>query len=120
MNLIYHAAVGIVGDVALDAKGVFFIGSIWPDLTLLYNEIKIRVTGKPFNPYEVDRFSVNFYRLTHSSLITFLLCFINYNLSLAHLVHMFFDWFTHTGRFATMPLFPFTKYKISFGKEILK
>jgi hypothetical protein len=119
MHLKYHALVGLIGDVALNGHGVVFVASIAPDLTLLFNELRLRYKKQRFSPALVDEYSFTAYHLAHSTFTTALLYFIDWRLACGHLLHTIPDWFTHTGRFSAMPLYPFSRFRIE-GWEVLK
>jgi len=121
MNLGYHLIIGVAGELLVpESRGRFFLTSIAPDLTLLFNELKIRFLRQPFSADRVDAISFVAYHLVHSLWVTIMLFLISPLLGTAHLIHIVADWFTHTGRFAAMPLYPIIRWRIPFGREILK
>jgi hypothetical protein len=120
MNLIYHASVGIVLDVTMNGHGIVFVASIAPDIVLIRNEFNLRMKKISFNENHIYTAEIVLYRLVHSNLLTMVLFFVNYKIGIAHLVHTVLDWFTHTGKFSTMPFYPLNKYSIKFGKNIFK
>lgn len=117
MNFKYHLAIGIVGSIILK-DWHFLIGSIIPDLPLLFNELNILLKKRKFSLSELNMAELRGYRVTHSLLIIPFLLF-NYQFAIAITLHQISDWFTHTGEMSSMPFYPF-QYKIKFGKEILK
>lgn len=119
MNLIYHSIVGVSLYLIFDSKEML-ISSILPDLTLGYNEIKLFLNKKRFDENEVDNISYTIYHLVHSLLFCFICFIINFDFGVGLLIHQICDWFTHTGRFSTIPLYPLLKWKIPFGRNILK
>lgn len=120
MNLKYHASIGILGELILGAKGLFLLASIAPDLTLVYNELKNISNKNKFDSEKVDKYSYFFYHCSHSLFISIFLIQINFYIGFGHFIHVIADWFTHTGRFAAMPFYPFIKWRITFGRNILK
>lgn len=120
MNIKYHLAVGVIGEAVVPSHGLFLLFSIAPDFPLILNEIKLRREKKKFDANAVSNEAFFGYHLTHSLLATFILFSVHPAAGWAHLIHAVADWFTHTGRFAAMPFFPFWQYRIKFGREILK
>lgn len=125
MHFKYHATLGILGEAVcyaanIPSNGVFLLFSVAPDLPLLRNELRIRRQGQSFDENSVPDISYNLYMLFHSSLITLLLLMLSPVAAFAHFLHTFSDWFTHTGRFATKPLFPINRYQVKFGRNVLK
>lgn len=120
MNLRYHLAVGIIGEVVVPSHGLFLLFSIAPDVPLIFNEIKLRREKRRFDPEAVSPEAFFMYHLCHSIFVTALLWSLSAPAGAAHLIHVVADWFTHTGRFAAMPFYPFWQYRIKFGREILK
>ncbi len=98
---------------------MIFVASVVPDLTLAFNEFRLAYTGRRFDPANVDGYSYVAYHLAHSVWVTAILAAIDWRLACGHLVHIIPDWFTHTGRFAAMPLYPILTKRIE-GWEILK
>ncbi len=103
----------------MHGNGVLFAASIAPDLTLAFNELRLTYTKRKFDPATVDTYSYTAYHLAHSLLITAVLASLDWRLACGHLVHIIPDWFTHTGRFAAMPLYPIFTTRIE-GWEVLK
>lgn len=120
MNIKYHAAAGVIGEIVVPSGGLFLLFSVLPDFPLLLNEIKLQTEDKKFDPMEVSDRAFFWYHTFHSLPVTAFLLSYSVPAGLAHLLHVVADWFTHTGRFAAMPFFPMLKYKIKFGREILK
>lgn len=120
MNIKYHALTSAAVTVALDGNGWMFLLGLAPDFTLIYNEFKIRIQGKPFDPTLVDPATLVCYRLAHSLFVslTLWLCF-DWRFACAHLMHIIPDWFTHTGTFAARPFYPIANWAIE-GREVLK
>lgn len=120
MNIRYHLAIGIGLDLMCDTKGLMTAYSVLPDFPLIYNEVKLWRTKRKFVASEVDQTVVDFYMITHSLWFCSFALFVSPSGFVAYLLHIIFDWFTHTGRFAGKPFFPFNNYTIKFGREILK
>lgn len=121
MNIKYHLMLGLVTESILgDLNGTILLISLCPDLTLIFNEVKIRIQGERFDPDKVDHISFFLYHSAHSLIITIILLSIDWQWAVAHLIHIVPDWFTHTGRFSAMPLFPLNKARVTFGREVLK
>ncbi len=118
MNVKYHIACGLVLDVSLGTHGVMTLFSILPDSPLVFNEIKL-YPDRPFNADDVPNWIFNLYMTTHSLFFLPLVFSVSHLGGWAYLIHIITDWFTHTGRFSSLPLFPFP-YQIKFGREILK
>lgn len=119
MNLIYHSIIGLGLFLVTDSKEIL-LASILPDITLLYNEFKLFKTKRKFNEVEVDIVSYRLYHLVHSLLFCSICFLLNFDFGVGLLIHQICDWLTHTGRFSTMPLYPLLKWKIPFGRNILK
>lgn len=94
--------------------------SVLPDTPLIFNEILLIKNKQRFDPWKVPAYVMICYKTTHSLFFLFIIYWLfGYHATIAFGVHQITDWFTHTGRFAAVPLFPY-KYKIKFGREILK
>lgn len=120
MNIVYHATVAAAADVALEGRGILFLVGLLPDLTLLFNEARLRYERRPFDPEAVDVYSYRAYHLAHSLWVTAAMFgALDWRFGIAHLLHIVPDWVTHTGRFAAMPLYPLSKQRLE-GWEILK
>ena len=120
MNIKYHLACGVVLDLIFQSKGIATVFSVLPDTPLLINEFNLIKNKKKFNAEEVDERIVKTYFFTHSLFLTAPYYFIHPIAALGHLVHIVADWFTHTGRFSSRPFYPFNKYQVKFGREVLK
>lgn len=125
MHFKYHAAIGLIGEgvcalANVPSSGLFFLVSVAPDFPLLPNEIRLRIGKGTFREENVSGLAHSLYMLAHSSLLTLLLLLVSPVAAAAHLIHTVADWFTHVGRFATMPLYPISRKQISFGRNILK
>lgn len=119
MNAFYHLSLGIVGTLITDDP-MFLVGSIIPDITMMFNEIELRSKRKQFDENKVKPWVVNSYRILHSLLILPLVFLLGINFFIGYLLHQISDWFTHVGKFATMPFYPLSKYQFKFGKNVLK
>ena len=121
MNIKYHLMLGLAAEAILgDLTGTILFISMAPDLTLLFNELKIRIKRQKFDPYHVDPYSFALYHTAHSLIITIILLSVEWGWAVAHLIHIIPDWFTHTGRFSAMPFYPLSDYKLKCGREVLK
>lgn len=119
MNIIYHSAIGGVGWY-VTGDSLFFVGSVFPDVSLLPNEIKLLVKQKKFSAEEVNPSVLCCYRFLHSLGLFFICAPLSPLFSIALLIHYVCDMFTHTGIFSYMPFYPFSKWSYRWGKEILK
>ena len=121
MHIKYHVACGIALDVTFKTYGIMTLFSILPDAPLIFNEIKLIREKKAFDPNTIDNRIMNLYRFTHGlPFLSILALYLDWTLVLAFGIHQVADWFTHTGRFASQPLFPFHNYTVPFGREVLK
>jgi hypothetical protein len=120
MNIKYHLAIGVAGEVIYPSKGMFLLFSVLPDAPLIMNEIKIIKQKIAYNENDVPELTVKFYHLFHSLFVTAVLFAINPVISMAHLIHIVSDWFTHIGRFASKPFYPLSDAQVKFGRNILK
>jgi hypothetical protein len=120
MNFKYHLLVGVAAEIVCPSQGLMLLGCIWPDLSLIGNEYRIRRQAIEFDPLGVDAFSFHLYHFCHSLWVSLFLFLMMPRLGYAHLLHIIPDWFTHTGRFSAMPLYPLSGYRIKFGREVLK
>jgi hypothetical protein len=107
MNIIGHGIIGIAQSV-FTGSVLPLIGSLLPDAVLISNEIKNRRKGQHFDEYEVNKVLYYFYMFTHSILFTLIVFYFNPLIAFGIFIHQLIDWFTHTNRFRTMPLFPFS------------
>ena len=119
MNAKYHIACGIGLDILFGTKGMMTLFSVLPDTPLLFNEIKLRIRKESFNEWKVSLLTMLLYRTTHSLFFLPFVYVVDDKAWIAWLIHQITDWFTHTGRFASEPIFPFG-YRIKFGRNILK
>jgi len=104
-----HAIVGVIGSIVFNWG--FLLGSILPDISLLYNEIKIQTRRKKFDPSEVSKIELSIYRFTHSLIFVFLLIPFP-SIALGCLFHQVMDWYSHDGIFKTMIFYPFSRRTI--------
>jgi len=119
MNFLYHTSLGVIGTIITDDP-MFLVGSIIPDITMMFNEIIIRKNKQEFDENKVKPWILNSYRFLHSLVILPLIWLLGINFFIGYVIHQVTDWFTHVGRFATMPFYPLNKYQFKFGKNILK
>jgi len=119
MNALYHIGLGVIGTV-VTGDPLFLLGSVIPDITMMFNEIDLRLNKTEFNEDNVKPWILTTYRILHSVLILPLIYLFGINFFVGYLIHQITDWFTHTGKFATMPIYPISKYQFKFGKNILK
>jgi len=117
MHIVIHSSIGLVGGLVFESPG-FFVASIFPDVVLIGNEIKLLVKKQKFNPQKVDSISITLYYLTHSLWIVILSFFLFDSLvATAIMIHQVVDWFSHTGVFETKPFYPVCHKSI---KQLLK
>src|SRR3989304_6174642 len=109
MMLPAHSIVGVIGRIVFNWG--FLLGSILPDISLLYNEIKIQTRRKKFDPSEVSKIELSIYRFTHSLIFVFLLIPFP-SIALGCLFHQVMDWYSHDGIFKTMIFYPFSRRTI--------
>lgn len=119
MNIKYHLATGLILDLAFHTRGVMTIASILPDTPLILNEIKLWKNNEKFSAEKVHPLILNAYFCTHSLWFSGLTLFLGLPFFAGYLIHIICDWFTHTGIFASRPIYP-APFKIKFGKDILK
>lgn len=119
MNIKYHIVCGVILDISFQTKGIMTVFSILPDTPLLINEISLIKNKRKFDEWDISNFTMILYKCTHSLLVLPLIYKLHTFAWFAWLVHQVCDWFTHTGRFTAMPIFPFS-YKVKFGRNILK
>jgi len=106
MNIFIHGGVGVIGIPFLGVP--FFIGSLVPDLVLIWNEYSLRRKRKVFDPLDVSQVEIYLYYLTHCLLFVAVSWFLlGSSFSLGIFCHQVLDWFSHSGRFSTRPFFPF-------------
>lgn len=120
MNIKYHVAVGVIGEIYFDSHGLFLLGSLLPDFALIPNEINLVWQRQNFDPNKVPRFILDTYHFTHSLVFAAIVFYFNPIIGYGVILHQLCDWFTHTGVFSTRPLYPFMNWSIPFGREILK
>jgi hypothetical protein len=119
MNIKYHIACGVVLDIVYNTKGVMTLYSILPDTPLLLNEYKLFKYKLKFNEWAVSNNLFTLYKITHSLFILPFIYWLSPLGCIAYTIHQIADWFTHTGRFSSVPFYPFP-YTITFGRNILK
>ena len=115
MNIKYHLIQGLILEYCFDLKGMGLIGSIFPDLTLVRNEIKLRINKEKFNAERVSKIDLILYRSFHSIWIL-LIGFIDIGLMIGIFFHLLSDFFTHIGLFSPRPFYPF-KYIYKNGND---
>jgi hypothetical protein len=121
MHVKYHLACGVALDLYFKTYGLLTLFSVIPDAPMVCNELRLFLEDKKFHPEEVPDVIFNFYMAYHSTFMIPVIYFAFGKLeALAYTIHIIADWFTHTGRFASMPLYPLSHYQIKFGREILK
>jgi 7-cyano-7-deazaguanine synthase in queuosine biosynthesis len=107
MNIFGHLIVGTIQSV-FTGSILPLIGSLLPDAVLVSNEVQNRRKGQHFDENKVDNITYFLYMFTHSLSFAFLVCYFSPLLSFGIIVHQLIDWYTHTNKFRTMPLFPFS------------
>ena len=120
MNIKYHAAIGVVLDFALGTHGLMTFASVIPDAPLIVNEIRMIIHKETFDPLKVQPWVAKGYFISHSLWFCWLIIFISPPAFFAYLIHILTDWFTHTGVFASKPMYPFLNWQIDFGRDVLK
>lgn len=103
MNIVGHIIIGLTG-YAVTKEPLFLIGSVVPDVTLIFNELRF----KKFEKWNV-RFKI-LYDISHSIYVPILLWFINPILSIAYFIHIIIDIPFHTSSFRWKP-FLLNRYK---------
>lgn len=79
MNIKYHLMLGLAAEAILgDLKGSILLISMSPDMTLIFNEVKIRSQGEQFDPEKVDHISFFLYHSAHNLIITIILLSVDW------------------------------------------
>jgi len=114
MHFKWHLLSGVIGATQLGLG--FFVGAVIPDLPLVWNEIKIRKTGKSFNANSLSKVELIMYRVSHSMLLIIVLWLVKPELSSGVLVHVILDMFTHSGKMSWQPLYPLFTFTLKKKK----
>ena len=101
MNILGHVVVGIIGTI-ITQDYYFLIGSILPDIPLIYNELNNRFRKKQFNKWNVQGKFV--YDFTHSVYILPYIYLFSPIFLLAWVIHCVIDIPFHTSSFRFNPL----------------
>lgn len=120
MNVKYHVACGVALDLYFGTPGTLTLFSVLPDTPLIANEYRLWKDKRPFKEWEVPCNLVHAYFLTHSVFALMFVLGLDWKWGLAYFVHLFADLFTHTGRFASKPFYPISRWQFPWGRNILK
>jgi hypothetical protein len=96
MNIVGHIIIGVAGYV-ITKEPLFLIGSIIPDVTLIFNELRFK---------KFDKWNVKFkilYDISHSIYIPILLFLYNDIFAIAYFIHLLIDIPFHTSSFRWKP-----------------
>lgn len=103
MNIAGHLLIGGAGFLITE-EPLFLIGSIIPDIALIFNELRF----KKFNKWDVRYKTL--YDISHSIYIPFILFYFNYVFAISYLIHIIIDIPFHTSSFRWKP-FLINRYK---------